>query len=240
MRSFLMILILFLFNQCTYNKTEIIEYEGYHDEAKTILGMKGNLVNGKEDGTWDFYDSTGVLEKQGSFKGGLKSGQWLYFKDSFTKEINWIVSNEIEGISFSYPSAFKKLYNKQDTNSTYYFDSLNARIISIRIFKGSLKFNIDSFFSMNLNGFYSTSFVSNAQSDLIKKNDYSYYIDEFNIVEKKTGLEYTVYSFYELIGGNLITITISSKSNLKRSSFNIINEIFGNFWVSDNRVLDAF
>jgi antitoxin component YwqK of YwqJK toxin-antitoxin module len=55
------------------------------------VNAKGNYINDKKDGYWEYYWDTGELFKQGTYKDGKKDGIWEeYFKDGeFWYEGEW-------------------------------------------------------------------------------------------------------------------------------------------------------
>ena len=53
--------------------------QGYWEEYDGDNMEKGNYVDGKEEGIWEYYYSNGNLMSKGSYKGGKADGIWEYY-----------------------------------------------------------------------------------------------------------------------------------------------------------------
>ena len=48
-------------------------------DYKDYVISKGNLLNGKRDGLWIFYDKSGNIINEGNFQDGERFGKWVFY-----------------------------------------------------------------------------------------------------------------------------------------------------------------
>jgi len=61
-------------------KTEIIDGLAvkYHANGNTVWS-KGNMVEGKPEGYWEWFRIDGTLKRSGSFQNGEPTGEWITY-----------------------------------------------------------------------------------------------------------------------------------------------------------------
>jgi len=65
---------------CTRNtKGELHGYCEFYHSNNGELHYKGNFVNGKRDGDWEFYFTNGLLGYKGNFVNGQQHGYWEFY-----------------------------------------------------------------------------------------------------------------------------------------------------------------
>ena len=65
--------------------------------------IKGKIIDGKNEGQWDYYYSNKSLESQGNFKNDLVDGKWVwYFPNGNLKEKGKYVNGKRQGEWLSY------------------------------------------------------------------------------------------------------------------------------------------
>lgn len=61
----------------------------YYDKAHKHIESRGELVENKPHGFWEFYDTLGNLTESGDFIMGWRTGSWNYYSPKFDTMISW-------------------------------------------------------------------------------------------------------------------------------------------------------
>jgi len=73
-------------------------YQYYKSGQK---GLKGQFVNGKRDGRWDYWYSDGQQKLSIEYRNGIKTGAWLFwYPNGQLKSKTYYVNGKLEGMNF--------------------------------------------------------------------------------------------------------------------------------------------
>lgn len=127
-----LIILLFFISDCT-STPKITKIKEYYDNGK--LKVEGELLNGKQEGLFNFYYDNGQLFKQAFFKEGINQDTLkIYYNDGSIKEISYIKNDKKNGFYKEYykSGAIKYIGSlKEDFQEGYWLSfNLNSNSLS--------------------------------------------------------------------------------------------------------------
>jgi hypothetical protein len=226
-------------NSCEYEERNITNYSSYYDEKHEHLKMKGTIINGNEEGEWNYFDEKGNLVQSGAFENGFFINEWNYKFPYMDTVINWKRISTDEKVEFSLPSHYYR-YKNTGVNTIYMaVDSFNNEMIAISLLSNRSKAFMDSLFLMNIDEIGVDNNIDSCKSSVIKGKDLLYYFDEYSISTKaKEKINFKMFMLYTYCDNKIIIFNISTRNKRRDIAKFLIGEIFNHSKLNGKKIVN--
>lgn len=223
---------------CGSTYTEVTDLKVYYDTEKTKIKEDGTLINGLEEGAWNYYSEKGKIIKQGTYKDGLQDGRWYYDMPNIDKEIVW-QKVEIRKLNFSLPINFIYKEEMSDSSNYIYRDTQQHSLLKISIVEDCSKICVAGYYDLTLKALQKSNAVLSSNSLKIESKNGYVFLDNYLLNNRNQDSLRQLMLYKGLSDKNAIIFTIVDlNKNTEYIKF-IVTEVFNHVKYDYERVMPS-
>lgn len=169
---------------CGSINTEVTNWKMYYDAEKIKIKEEGTLINGLEEGAWNYYSEKGDIIKQGVYEDGLQNGRWYYDIPGISKEIVW-QKNETKKLNFSLPIDFTYKGELSDSYNYVYRDTQQHSLLKISILEKCDKKCVAEYYDLTLNALKGSSIVQTSSTLKVNSSSGDIFLDSYLLLKNE-------------------------------------------------------
>jgi hypothetical protein len=204
--------------------------------------MKGEVLNGTENGVWSFYDEDEKLVQQGSYQNGIPVGLWKYdFSSLFDTTIIWQQHTHIlKNFTFSLPQSFRQVESDSDSAAYTVVDSKGGDVFTIRTLGNSSQTELENYFIKSKEEFGIDFNILNSSSTLVESDSDRFFLDKFLVSHKQKGIVVMHYNLYKIINNDMVILSYTSAPQDSVKAKFLVGETFYHSLYGTNRIMSPF